>query len=379
MTFFSSISRKVVCRLLLISIFFLATTFCINLLSSASFSQESEWEMHFKLAETAMNAGSYLQADDHIRTAVSIAEHSYKDDPRLPLSWHNLAENSRVLGYFNDASLYYGKAAISFEDTLGPTHPWTQRTALGIGSMYADLGYYNMAEKIYKILLIEQLKRPAENYLTIIVLISSVANIYIEVGRLDEAEALLHRALKLTKKDGGATLGSMVTNNIAAIYKDRGKYDEALILYSKTLSWAIQNLNSGHPGIAAIHNGLGTVLRYLERYEEAREHHTLALEIISTSSGTRSPSYAKILLKFGLLESAMGNKELAERKLLEAIAIREKIFGRNHPFVADAMIEYAAVLREGGKIGESDVVRSEAEEIRENIKGKFDIIPSPAE
>jgi hypothetical protein len=75
----------------------------------------------------------------------------------------------------------------------------------------------------------------------------------------------------------------------------------------------------------------------------------------------------------------MGNIEVAERKLLEAIAIRVKIFGRNHPFVADAMIEYAAVLREGGKIGESDVVRSEAEEIRENIKGKFDIIPSPAE
>ncbi len=375
----ASNSRKVVCRLLLISVCFLAITFCISLLSSASFSQDNAWEKHFKLAESAMTAGSYLKADDHIRTAVSIAERSYKNDPRLALSWHTLAENSRILGYFDEAYRYYEKAIKLFEDTLGPAHPWTRRTALGIGGMYADLGYYNMAEKIYQGLLIEQLKRPTEDNLTIIVLTSSAADLYSEVGRLDEAEALLHRALTLIEKDGDAILWSMVTNGIAAIYRDRGKYDEALILYSETLSLAIHNLNSGHPGIAAIHNGLGTVLRYLQRYEEAREHHTFALEIILKSSGTRSPSYAQILLEFGLLESAIGNIEVAERKLLESIAIKEKIFGRNHPFVADAMMEYAAVLREGGKIGESNVVRSEAEEIRENINGKFDVIPSPAE
>ena len=160
-------------------------------------------------------------------------------------------------------------------------------------------------------------------------------------------------------------------NNLAAFYRDQGKYDEALGLYSEALKVAKQSFGDNHPGVAAIHTGQGVVYRHLGRYKEAREQHNTALKIILTSSGAHAPGYSQILSDIGLLESAEGNLLAAEETLSNVIEVRRKVFSQKHPFVADAMIEYAEVLRKQKKFDESDKVKKQAETIRKNIKETF--------
>ncbi len=201
-------------------------------------------------------------------------------------------------------------------------------------------------------------------------MLNDVADLRVRMEEYDEAENLLHRALKYARKSRGQNNWgeAMIMNNMAALYRDRGAYEEALNLYTEAFNLAKKYMNITHPGVAAIRNGQGVVLRHLGRYEEARAFHKIALTNILAAAGERSPELATVLFNIGLLEKTAGNLAIAEEKFLETIKIRKKIFGRNHQFVADTMDEYAAVLWDQGKYDESNFVKNEAEDIRNMVQ-----------
>ena len=86
--------------------------------SAETYSQNNNWNFHIESTEAAMRAGIFLKAHQHSNLALSAAERSYPNDPRLALSWHNFSETSRLAGFLNEAAQYYGNAGKLFETTL---------------------------------------------------------------------------------------------------------------------------------------------------------------------------------------------------------------------------------------------------------------------
>jgi len=64
------------------------------------------------------------------------------------------------------------------------------------------------------------------------------------------------------------TLTSM--NNLAALYKSQGKYDEAEPLYVECLATSKQVLGDRHPSTLTFMNNLAGLYERQERQEEAR-------------------------------------------------------------------------------------------------------------
>jgi hypothetical protein len=69
-------------------------------------------------------------------------------------------------------------------------------------------------------------------------------------------------------------------NNIANIYDDQGKYEEALEMHTKSLDIKTRMYGvNNHLDVAASYMGLGIVYESLGKYEEALEMHSKSLDI----------------------------------------------------------------------------------------------------
>ena len=90
---------------------------------------------------------------------------------------------------------------------------------------------------------------------------SGLADIYLDLGRLDDAETLDRDALEVQRrvlgKEHPDTLGTM--NGLADVYMSQGRYDEADRLFGETLHGMRRVLGDDHPDTASPIYGLGCV------------------------------------------------------------------------------------------------------------------------
>lgn len=87
---------------------------------------------------------------------------------------------------------------------------------------------------------------------------------------------------------------------------------------------------------------VGEVYSKLERFNEAERFLQAALNI---QNKNENGDYARTLFTLADLEWHRGNSDKAERLFRQSLAIREKIFGGDHPDVAESLTGLAIVLR----------------------------------
>jgi tetratricopeptide (TPR) repeat protein len=78
-------------------------------------------------------------------------------------------------------------------------------------------------------------------------------------------------------------------NNLALVYEDQGRYDEAETLYIKVLEIRRRVLGEGHPNTPDSMNNLGNLYRKQGRYEEAEQLYIKTLEIYRRVLGEEHP------------------------------------------------------------------------------------------
>ena len=122
-------------------------------------------------------------------------------------------------------------------------------------------------------------------------------------------------------------------NNLALLYDNLGRLDEAEALYRRALAIAEKSLGPDHPDIANRLINLGSLLRDMNRRSEAEPLLRRALKIDEKSFGPVHPNVARDLDSLAGLLEADGFVE-AELLYGRAIAIEEASFGPDHPNVA---------------------------------------------
>ena len=164
-----------------------------------------------------------------------------------------------------------------------------------------------------------------------------------QLGRFDDAEAMLRRALKLRRSQYGDNHADVAATlkNLSSVVRQRDRGAEALQLSGEALAIQRRVLGAKHPEVAltlsdvatltddaAVAESLYRTARDIQRAAFGSEH----LAIATTNFGLA-----------GILRSRGADAE-AEALLRESLAIRERILGAEHPVVVTSMTQLGDYL-----------------------------------
>jgi tetratricopeptide (TPR) repeat protein len=165
-----------------------------------------------------------------------------------------------------------------------------------------------------------------------------MANSLIELGRLDDARDLLSDCLTSAEEANHIRVVGYASNGLGIIASLRGNVEEAVGLYTRSLTiW--QQLGDAL-GVGIAHHNLGLILREWGRLNEATAHFVLAEEYFADHGTAVERIYPTA--ERALLHMDLGDEEMAER--LAATAV-ERAEGLSNPYIRSAAAKvFGAIL-----------------------------------
>ena len=182
--------------------------------------------------------------------------------------------------------------------------------------------------------------------------LSNLAALYQEQGKYDQAEALAQRALDHLEQalDGNYTAPSDNTfllatslTNLATLYQERGKYVEAEQLFVRACAIWIHTFGPVHPRIAYAQNNLGSLYEDQGRYDNAEALYQQALFASEQMLGPNHPLVATCLNNLAGLYLNQKKYAQAEPLIRRALHICETELGPDHPLTAVSLDRLAGL------------------------------------
>ena len=223
-----------------------------------------------------------------IQAALSFVDQSFPDQPliearlrlTLAVSFANLGEAKIATDQVQTARTIYLKH-------LGPDHPSTLASTLGLASCYSGLGRHADALKLGEETLARMRDKLGPDHPHTLASMNNLALSYATLGRHADALKLHEETLALLKAGLGpedpGTLGTM--DNLAGCYSDLGRHADALELGQKTLALAKATLGPDHPYTLRFLDTLAQIYRKLDRHGEALKLYEEVLALMRIKLG----------------------------------------------------------------------------------------------
>ena len=142
----------------------------------------------------------------------------------------------------------YQRALYGKEKALCSEHTSTLSTVNNLANLYVDLRNLAEAEKMYQRALDGKRTVLGLEHTSTLSTVNNLANLYVDLGKLAEAEKMYQQALDGYEKAWGLehtlTLGTI--NNLGNLYKDQGRLTEAEKMYRQALDGYEKALNTNH-------------------------------------------------------------------------------------------------------------------------------------
>lgn len=220
------------------------------------------------------------------------------------------------------------------------------RKALGIsyqniGMADCRLAKYGKSEAELKRSLDYEEKAFGANDPHLVGVLNELGALYTSIGRPNEARTYLSRAVTINSgKDETAQAESL--NRLAQTFLAQGNPDKASGPSQKALDLRQRNLPMGDAKIAESLNTESSVALLRSELKDAEQQARNALAL----TGDGSPDQVERATSLDLLakiyiEEALPRK--AKPLAIEALQIRERVFGNKHPLVAESFLTFGAV------------------------------------
>jgi CHAT domain-containing protein len=132
--------------------------------------------------------------------------------------------------------------------------------------------------------------------------------------------------------------------NLALLYKDMGRYQEAEQEYLKAIKIKEKRLGTHHPDYAALLNQLAALYVQMGKNDKVEELLKKSSEIYKKKFGENHPSYAGAISNLGNFYRITSKLDQAAPLLNQAVTIRKNTLGENHPDYI-ASLEHMALLQ----------------------------------
>ena len=192
-----------------------------------------------------------------------------------------------------------------------------------------------------------------------------------ELGRYEEAEALLRETLRIVEKTMGKAHPSygVSLHNLAGVLENQGRYEDAEGLLRESLSIDEKTLGSAHPSYGASLHSLAGVLEQQGRYEESEGLLRESLSILEKTLGKAHPNYGASLHSLARVLERQGRYEEAEVVVRQSLSIVEKTVGKGHPSYGASLDLLAQLIWSVGRRDEAIVLAREGLSVTEDALG----------
>jgi len=197
-----------------------------------------------------------------------------------------------------------------------------------------------------------------------------IGDSFAAVGAFDRAAVLVESGLELRTglfaPDDEEVLEA--TLQLAILYRDMGRLDEAGELFEHSMSTALKQRMTGElrPSIL---NDYGILLREQGRPAEAEVMYRRALAIRRREGSMSTQEGARTLNNLAMAVREGGRLDEAETLLSEVLAIQRMVLVKPHVDIATTLNNLAAVVRRQGELQKAEELYREALEQRRRIHG----------
>ncbi len=176
-------------------------------------------------------------------------------------------------------------------------------------------------------------------------MMDAIAQAYLNLGLLEEAESLLEEALEVREREGAGDVevGSSL-HYLGNVLWRRGRLDEAEPLLRRALELRERAFGPRHPEVAKTLKGLADLVRHRGLHARAEPLYQRAIALQEEILGPHHVELAATLGDLGALRREQGRFEEAEPLLRRSVAIWEESLGPDHwglyAFLANLALGY---------------------------------------
>jgi len=233
-----------------------------------------------------------------------------------------------------------------------------------MASVEADLGRLDEAARIYNRALRVLKKYSPENVNRIRTLEIQIAEMYLEANQESEAEKRIKNIIS-TIPDPTVPESSTAyaLDVLACAYSSRKDLPAAESAERQSLSLlnALPDADPGSIAVGTLH--LSVILNKRNRPEDALPHADHALNLFKTLPSPQIPMQASAEINLASIYSRLGRREDAREKLSAALTAATQFYGADHPKTALILLAGAAVLRALSEKHEARDLQHRAERI----------------
>ena len=240
-----------------------------------------------------------------------------------------------------------------------------------LADVYYNLGRYTEAEPLYLRALRTDEKELGPDDPDVAADLDNLAALYNHMHRNADAEPLFLRAFAIDEnaKDVDQNDFSKLLSDAASLYQDKGNYALAESLYRRGL--AIDHGLSGdeRTKVAADLINFANLFDEEGKLAEAEQLYNTALSIDEKALSPDDPSLATDLNNLADHYRLLGDSAQAEQLCLRALKIREKAFGPDSADVAGTLNNLALLYQQDRRYAEAQPLLERSLKIREMVFG----------
>ena len=202
--------------------------------------------------------------------------------------------------------------------------------------------------------------------------LNNLAELYRLRGRYVDAKPLYQEVLDIRQNLLGESHPDIAQslNNLAAFEVTQGQYYQAEIHFFAALNIWKQHLGEEHPEIATNLNNIAEVYREQGRYLESEQMHLQVLEMRQRLFNNQHLDIAQTLGNLAAVYKTLARYPEAEKMHQEALFIIKKLLGEENWYIAVSLNNIAALYKEQGRLTDAETTYHQALEIAKQTLGE---------
>jgi len=261
------------------------------------------------------------------------------------------------------------------EDELAD-EPAVQAQMMAVmGAAYRNMGRFEEADPLLQRAL--EIRREAGDPGDLAESLTNLGTLRSEQGRYDEVEPLLTEALIAYRAAYGDDHPLIATglNNLGSLYLARGEFDQAADYFRRAID-LLSRLGSDSAQLVTSFTNLAGV--YVRKGDLDRSDSLLqrALDIQRRALDPLHPEIANTLNNLGGIAYRRGDYAATEPRFREALRIWREVYGPEHPQTARGLNNLAATLEKLGDLAQAEELYRETLAVKRKLLG--DAHPSVA-